>query len=65
METKEILSTGEVSELTSVPIATLRFWRHCGTGPVSFKLGPRKVAYRRADVETWLAEQYATATGGA
>jgi hypothetical protein len=38
-----ILTTSEVSRLTSVPIPTLRWWRHQGMGPRSFKLGPRKV----------------------
>lgn len=53
-----ILNTNEVSRLTSVPIPTLRWWRHQGMGPRSFKLGPRKVMYKESDVEAWLEEQY-------
>jgi hypothetical protein len=35
--------------------ATLRYWRSVGDcGPKSFKLG-RRVLYRRADVERWIA----------
>ncbi|MCM3554011.1 DNA-binding protein [Janibacter melonis] len=39
------------------PAATLRYWRHTGTGPKGFKLGGRRVMYRRQDVDTWLTEQ--------
>ena len=53
-----ILTTSEVSRLTSVPIPTLRWWRHQGMGPRSFKLGPRKVMYKESDVQAWLDEQY-------
>lgn len=62
---QDLLNTAEVSELTGVPVATLRYWRHIGTGPKSFKMGPRRIVYKRADVDTWLAKQYATtAVGG-
>ena len=60
----DLLNIAEVSELTGVPVATLRYWRHTGTGPRSFRIGKR-IAYRREDVESWLARQYATtAVGG-
>ena len=60
----DLLNIAEVSELTGVPVATLRYWRHTGTGPRSFRIGKR-IAYKREDVETWLAKQYATtAVGG-
>ena len=42
---------------------TLRYWRHNGEGPVSFKVG-RRVLYRKVDVDAWLQAQYeATARG--
>jgi predicted DNA-binding transcriptional regulator AlpA len=53
-----ILNTSEVSRITNVPIATLRWWRHQGMGPRSFRLGPRKVMYRESDVQAWLDQQY-------
>lgn len=60
----DLLNITEVSERTGVPVATLRYWRHTGTGPKSFRIGKR-IAYRREDVEAWLAKQYAdTAVGG-
>ncbi|MCT1985585.1 helix-turn-helix domain-containing protein [Dermacoccus abyssi] len=41
-----------------IPVGTLRYWRHQGTGPKSFKLGAKRVAYMREDVEAWLQQQY-------
>jgi predicted DNA-binding transcriptional regulator AlpA len=59
MQKDELLDTGEVSAVLHVPVATLRWWRHQGTGPKAFRLGARKVMYRRSDVEQWLEHQYA------
>ncbi|MGB3258888.1 MAG: helix-turn-helix domain-containing protein [Ornithinimicrobium sp.] len=55
----DVMTTSEVAELLRTPQATLRYWRHTGTGPRSFKMGPRRVMYRRADVEAWVEAQYA------
>lgn len=57
----EILFTADVSKQTGIPEATLRYWRFQGIGPKSFKLGPRKVAYKASDVEAWIEQQYAKA----
>lgn len=54
----DLMFTKEVAVETRVPEATLRYWRHLGKGPRSFRLGGKRVAYRRADVEAWLDEQY-------
>lgn len=51
---REIMYIREVSELLRIPLATLYDWRYKGTGPKSAKLGGR-VAYRRADVDAWVA----------
>ncbi|QWC86564.1 helix-turn-helix domain-containing protein [Nocardioidaceae bacterium] len=51
-----LLTLGEVSELVRVPAATLRYWRHIGEGPHSFKVG-RCVRYWRAEVIEWLEAQ--------
>ncbi|MGA4670448.1 helix-turn-helix transcriptional regulator [Propionibacteriaceae bacterium Y1923] len=58
----DILTTDQVSTMTNIPPATLRYWRHIGEGPKSFKLGRRKVMYRRVDVLAWLEQQYANAS---
>jgi predicted DNA-binding transcriptional regulator AlpA len=60
----DLMTMPEVAELTRLPIATLRWYRHTGTGPRSFKLSKR-VMYRRADVVAWIERQYATTGGGA
>jgi predicted DNA-binding transcriptional regulator AlpA len=53
----KLLKLPEVSEMTGIPEATLRFWRHQGTGPQSAKLG-RRVVYREEDVKAWIDAQF-------
>ncbi len=53
----KLLRLPDVSELTGIPEATLRFWRHAGTGPRSAKFG-RRVVYREADVLAWIDRQF-------
>jgi predicted DNA-binding transcriptional regulator AlpA len=53
----EILYTEEVAALARKPVATLRWLRATGKGPKSGKLG-RRVIYRRADVEAWIASAF-------
>jgi predicted DNA-binding transcriptional regulator AlpA len=50
-----LLTLAEVSERSRTPLATLRYWRHLGKGPPTFKLGRRVVA-REEDVEAWIAD---------
>ncbi len=52
----ELLTMKEVAALVRVPVATLRYWRHLGTGPRGFRIG-RSVRYWRTEVHTWLVEQ--------
>ena len=59
----EILYQKEVAEQwVKRPLSTLRFWRHTGEGPKSFKLGGR-VVYKREDVEQWIEDQYSKSDG--
>jgi hypothetical protein len=51
-----MLTLQEASRFLRVPEGTLRYWRHLGCGPRSFKVG-RHVRYWRADLVLWLAEQ--------
>ncbi|MCM0618742.1 helix-turn-helix transcriptional regulator [Nocardioides bruguierae] len=53
----KLLRIDEVSTLTGVPESTLRYWRFCGSGPRSAKLG-RRVVYREADVLEWIDAQF-------
>ena len=52
----ELMSVTEVAALVRVPVATVRYWRHLGTGPHGFRVG-RSVRYWRSDVIHWLDEQ--------
>lgn len=52
----ELLTIDEAAALVRAPVATLRYWRHLGTGPRSFRVG-RAVRYWRRDVLAWLNEQ--------
>ena len=50
----KFLTTAEVAELLRTPLETVRFWRHIGKGPASFKVG-RRVLYEATDVEAFIA----------
>ena len=52
----ELLTMKEVAGVVRVPVATLRYWRHLGSGPRSFRIG-RSVRYWRAEVLHWLEQQ--------
>jgi excisionase family DNA binding protein len=52
----ELLTLPEAAELLRAPVATLRYWRHLGSGPRSFRLG-RRVLYRHDDLQAWLEAQ--------
>jgi predicted DNA-binding transcriptional regulator AlpA len=57
-----MLTTEEVADLLRTSPATVRYWRHVGKGPKSFKVG-RRVLYAGNDVEVWISE--ARRAGGA
>ena len=50
---KRFMTTAEVAEAIRTPVETVRYWRHVGKGPKSFKVG-RRVLYAVEDVEAWL-----------
>ena len=49
----ELLTITGAADVPRTPVATLRYWRHQGIGPRSFRLG-RRVLYRRGDVHAWI-----------
>lgn len=59
MEGIKLRSTADVAEMTGIPEATWRYWRHIGYGPPSVKLG-RRVYYREGDVLDWFDRQFDT-----
>jgi predicted DNA-binding transcriptional regulator AlpA len=51
----EWLSERELAQEHGIPERTPAQWRYRGVGPKYVKIG-RHVRYRRADVDTWIAE---------
>lgn len=58
------LTTAEAGAFLSLPPATLRWWRHQGIGPKSYRLGGRRVFYDSSDLQEWADEQKATSVIG-
>jgi excisionase family DNA binding protein len=56
------LTTAELASLLRTSPETVRYWRHIGSGPKSFKIG-RRVLYAAEDVDAYIAE--ARAASGA
>ena len=52
-----LLTITEVADLLRKPVGTMRWWRHLGIGPHSFKIG-RDVRYRMSDVHAWIDQQH-------
>jgi excisionase family DNA binding protein len=53
-----LMTAAEVAEHLGVPVATLYQWRYRREGPRGLRVG-RHLRYRRADVESWVAERIA------
>ena len=51
------------SEITGVPVGTLRFWRATNQGPRSYVVGGR-LWYDVADFEAWMAAERAASVRG-
>ena len=47
------LTTEEVAELFRTAPETVRYWRHVGKGPRSFRVG-RRVLYAERDVQAFI-----------
>jgi len=59
----ELLTISEVAAIVRAPVATMRYWRHLGTGPRSFRLG-RRVVYRAGDLQAWIDAQARISNSG-
>jgi len=60
----ERLTLSQASKRLNVPVNTLRWYRTCGTGPRSYKLGGT-IFYDLADLQNWVdAQKSATVRGG-
>ncbi|WP_082976159.1 AlpA family transcriptional regulator [Mycobacterium sp. 1165196.3] len=60
----ERLTTAEAAKYLKLPEATLRWWRHAGAGPKSYRLGGRRVFYDLTDLKQWETDQKATSSVG-
>jgi predicted DNA-binding transcriptional regulator AlpA len=56
LDEQGMLTMAEVARFLRLPVATLRYWRHIGEGPRSFKIG-RHVRYWAVDVWTWAMDR--------
>lgn len=65
MQSTEVtrLSTEQAAKYLSLPAATLRWYRHAGIGPKSYKLG-RRLFYDMPDLIEWEQQQRAVSTVG-
>lgn len=52
----KLLTADQLAERIERPVRTLERWRLTGQGPAFVRLG-RRIAYREADVEAWLASR--------
>ena len=55
-ENDELLTLKEAGALVRKSEDTMRYYRHLGTGPRSFRIG-RRIYYWKTDVIVWLLEQ--------
>jgi len=53
----EILTEREVCRWLGISEPTIFRHRRAGTGPKFIRLSPRRVAYRRSEVESWLSRR--------
>ena len=51
-----LMTLAETAGYLRAPVATLRYWRHLGSGPAGFRIG-RRVTYRRQDLNRCIATQ--------
>ncbi|WP_159845762.1 helix-turn-helix transcriptional regulator [Nocardia sp. CY41] len=63
-EEETYLRAKDCEALTGIPEATWRWWAHVGSGPASFKLGPRRRVWRKSVVLAWIAEQEKLTSSG-
>jgi excisionase family DNA binding protein len=61
---REYLTTQEVADRLRTSPETVRYWRHRGEGPPSWKCG-RRVLYPRADLDVWIAAARSVTPSGA
>ncbi len=59
--TDRLLTVSEIAERTHLSVDTIRWYRHTGAGPRTFRLG-RRVFAKESDVNAWIEAQYVADT---
>jgi DNA-binding transcriptional MerR regulator len=57
------MPTAEAARYVGLAESTLRYYRHAGIGPVSYRLSG-KVFYDRLDLDDWIAAERAASVRG-
>lgn len=52
---KPLLSVKEAATYTGVSTSTLNKWRMSPGGPMFIRIGPKRIAYARDELDRWLA----------
>lgn len=60
---KELLSSKDVQELTSLSRSTLWRLENASAFPRAIRISPGRKAYRRSEIEAWIADQYVPSYG--
>ncbi|MDR4485374.1 MAG: hypothetical protein R3B95_19610 [Nitrospirales bacterium] len=60
----ELLTPQQVARNIFTTIGTLAKWRLKGIGPRFIKLGPRSIAYPKAELQSWLESNLRQSTSG-
>lgn len=50
----ELLMPDDAAKYLGVSVQTLRWWRYRRSGPTFCRIGARRVAYRRADLDAFV-----------
>jgi prophage regulatory protein len=58
---ERLISLASVAELVSVSKGTIYYWVTAGKFPAPLQIGPRRIAFREADVAAWLATRQTAA----
>lgn len=53
----DYLTDSQFCGMMNVTPRTSNQWRRDNTGPAYVRIGPRRILYRRADVDAWLASR--------
>ncbi len=56
------LGTAQVAEYLNLSKSWIEKLRISGFGPPYYKVGPRRVLYKRADIDQWIAERRISST---